>query len=101
MKGKKHSDKSIAKMKLLRVGENHWNWKGEKTCYTAVHKWVERHKGRPQLCEICGTTSSSERYDWANKDHKYRRELNDYIRLCRKCHRVYDKKHNNFTTRRV
>jgi len=62
--------------------------------YTAVHQWIVREKGRPKKCEMCGTTEKN-RYDWANKDHKYARKLEDYMCLCVKCHRKYDKENNN------
>lgn len=51
--------------------------------------WVERHKGKPSKCEMCGT-ESKKWYDWANISHKYLRDLNDFMRMCRPCHRKYD-----------
>jgi hypothetical protein len=54
-----------------------------------MHVWVARWKVKPSLCEHCGTTKSK-KYEWANIDHKYRRVLDDYIRLCTSCHRNYD-----------
>jgi len=56
--------------------------------------WIVREKGRPKKCEPCGTTKKR-KYEWANVDHKYRRDLNDYIRMCTSCHRKYDIEHNN------
>jgi len=32
---------------------------------------------------------------WANKDHKYKRDISDWMRLCAKCHTHYDIKFNN------
>jgi len=61
--------------------------------YTAIHQWVVREKGNPSKCEHCKTTEAK-RFDWANTDHKYKRNLDDYIRLCVKCHRKYDKENN-------
>lgn len=66
------------------------NWKGEKASYHAMHAWVARHRGKPQKCEHCGTTEKK-MYHWANKSHEYKRDLNDWIRLCRPCHSRYDK----------
>jgi len=76
--------------KIDQKGENNYNWKGEKVSKRNFHKWVENHKGKPMQCEVCGTITAS-RYDWSNKDHKYTRNLEDYIRMCRKCHFAYDK----------
>jgi len=56
-----------------------------------IHAWVIRHKGRPLYCEYCGKNGGSSRlYHWANVDHKYKRSLDDFIRLCVSCHRRYD-----------
>lgn len=62
---------------------------------TAIHDWVKSRKGFPKKCEMCGSTTKKT-YDWANKDHKYLRKLEDYMCLCRGCHREYDKKHNHY-----
>jgi endogenous inhibitor of DNA gyrase (YacG/DUF329 family) len=70
------------------------NWKGDKASTTAMHIWVYRHKGKPEICEHCGATCVERRLNWANKDHKYRRNLDDYIALCYSCHRKYDYKYN-------
>lgn len=60
--------------------------------YATIHQWVVRWRGRPAKCEHCGKDGLTERkIHWANIDHKYRRNLNDYIRLCAKCHKNYDK----------
>jgi len=40
-------------------------------------------------CELCGT-EDAKKYEWANKDHKYFRNTNDWMRVCTKCHRNYD-----------
>ena len=71
-------------------GENHWNWKGESVSYWALHKYITFHRGRPKMCEICKKTDAKQ-YDWANKSHEYKRDLEDWIRLCRKCHIAYDR----------
>ena len=68
-------------------GDKHYAWKGDDVGYDALHSWVSREKGRPKHCELCG---SSDNVDWANKDHKYKRVLDDFISLCRKCHYHYD-----------
>lgn len=71
------------------VGTKHRLWKGIRADYTSIHSWVSRWKGRPKICEHCKRTDKS-RYDWANIDSKYSRNLNDYIRLCRSCHTKFD-----------
>lgn len=74
------------------VGEKHYKWKGDKAGYGSIHDWVKRQLGKPQKCEFCGQIESIEhRLNWANKTGKYLRDINDWLRLCLKCHRKYDK----------
>jgi len=73
------------------IGENNCNWKGDEVDYHDLHKWVTRWKGNIKKCEMCGLDDKNKRYHWANIDHKYKRVLEDYIRLCPKCHGQYDK----------
>jgi hypothetical protein len=75
----------------LPRGEKHWNWKGNEVDYRALHYWVERRLGKPQCCDLCGTIERK-KYHWANKSGKYKRDINDWIRVCVKCHKNYDKK---------
>lgn len=75
--------------KIVGRGENSPNWKGDDVGITALHNWVERELGKPKKCEHCGDTSKR-KYDWANKSQEYKRELTDWIRLCRACHTKYD-----------
>lgn len=85
------------KMSIAAIGKhNHEKnaaWKGEGASYIGIHQWVYRWKGKPSKCENCGTETAT-RYEWANIDHKYRRVLEDYIRLCKRCHVEYDKLNN-------
>lgn len=62
--------------------------------HSAIHNWLVRELGRPNKCEVCGT-SEAKRYEWSNIDHKYSRDLKDYKRMCQHCHVQYDKKFNN------
>lgn len=78
-------------------GDKIANWKGENSKYTAHHMWIIYHRGKPQKCEMCGNTKLRQRqYQWCNLDHKYKRNLDDYIRLCASCHQKYDIKNNNY-----
>lgn len=60
--------------------------------YRALHEWVQRWKGKPKKCSVCGKEKN--RVSWANIDHKYSRVLDDYIRMCPKCHGEYDSLNN-------
>jgi len=60
-----------------------------------LHAWVARKLGRPSLCEHCGVDKIPEGYkryfNWANISGGYKRDLKDWIRLCRPCHIRYDR----------
>src|SRR4051812_22800066 len=59
-------------------------WKGEDAGYVAKHAWVQRQLGKPSLCADCGTTDAK-RYEWANISGEYKRDLDDWKRLCTRC----------------
>lgn len=68
------------------------NWKGDNVGYRAIHIWVEKHLGKPRICEDCGDTSLKHRqYHWANISRNYKRLITDWRRLCVKCHKAYDR----------
>src|SRR3990167_8451284 len=67
------------------------NWKGDNAGKTAKHKWLYKHFGRPQICENKSCAGNSNFFEWCLKKGKeYSHERNDYLRLCRSCHRRYD-----------
>jgi len=70
------------------------NYKGDKAGYVAIHIWVKKHRGKAKICEHCGKNGKEWRIEWANIDHEYRRNLDDYISLCVSCHSIYDRKYN-------
>lgn len=73
-------------------GEAHSAWKGAAVSYSGIHKWVNRNFGRPDTCEHCATGGLSGRnINWANISGEYKRDRNDWLRLCRSCHTKYDK----------
>ena len=80
---------SAKQKKGRRTEERHHAWKGDNATYVAVHVHIARVKGRPSKCERCGT-ESAKKYEWANVDHRYSRNPDDYVRMCTSCHRNYD-----------
>lgn len=74
----------------LQPDEKHYRWKGDNVSYSALHHWINKKLGHPFVCEHCG--KSEGRLEWANINHKYRRILEDWIRLCKSCHRKHDNK---------
>lgn len=70
-------------------GRNH-KWRGDKVGYSGVHMWVRLHKEKPSYCTKCGKEGNSHQIHWSNIDHKYKRNLDDYVALCASCHKRYD-----------
>ena len=64
-------------------------WKGTQQEYLELHRWVRKKKGKPKICKYCGTKN---KLVWANKSQKYKKDVNDYISLCRSCHTKNDLK---------
>lgn len=59
--------------------------------YHALHKWLSKNYGPARTCENKKCDGRSSHFDWAlieGKEHACKRE--NYIRLCRSCHVVYD-----------
>lgn len=93
LKGRKLTKEHIDKLRIASSGSRNAKWKGDKASYGSIHFWVVKRLGKPLKCEHC-KCEGKKYYDWANKDHKYKRVLEDWIRLCRSCHRKYDYKNN-------
>lgn len=77
--------------KIVGRDEKSPNWKGDRVGKAALHNWVERKLGKPKKCANCETTDS-QFFDWANISQEYKRDLTDWIRLCRTCHAKFDYK---------
>jgi hypothetical protein len=76
-----------------KKGVHSANYKGENVKYSGLHIWIRRQLGEPKKCEVCGS-ETAKKYEWANIDHKYRRNLIDWKRMCTSCHKKYDNKMN-------
>lgn len=105
VKGFKHSPESRQKIskslqdqyangtrKVVRMtGKDSPTWKGDAIGYSMIHRWMKQTFGQPTECEDCGkTVESGSKIHWANKSGKYKRERIDWMRLCMRCHMIYD-----------
>jgi hypothetical protein len=86
-KGRIVSKETRQKLSELRTGYKNPSWKGDDVTCHSLHDWVRWHKPRVALCEICGEKPPR---DLANISGEYKRDINDYQWLCRKCHMVSD-----------
>ena len=90
---RRHGIQTRKAAKRNQVGERNHMWKGRDAKYKAFHLRVKTIKGRASDfgCAICGTKDQSHWYDWANLTGKYD-DIDDYLPMCRSCHRKYDMK---------
>lgn len=86
---RKHGIPRRAQVPRDQRGEKGHGYNPESTNYTTLHNRVEAARGRPSECSACGTTDPLKRYDWANLTGNYR-DVNDFARMCRSCHRKFD-----------
>lgn len=98
--GKKHTEETKKKLKLAwqsqarrlktslgQMGINNSFWKGDNVKSVGLHRWVRRHLPEPDKCQICNKEPP---YDLANISGKYKRSLDDWQWLCRRCHMLSD-----------
>ncbi|MBU2062277.1 MAG: hypothetical protein KKH44_10575 [Bacteroidetes bacterium] len=87
-----HTKETKRKISLSGIGkhsdEKAWNWKGDDVGYFALHHWVNRKWDKPVECECCGKTDG--RLHWANENHTYKRNREDWSTLCPSCHKKWD-----------
>jgi hypothetical protein len=74
------------------INHNNPTWKGDMAGKIALHGWTRRRIPKPQLCQSCNQKPA---YDLANKSGLYKRDLSDWIWLCRKCHMESDGRMGN------
>jgi hypothetical protein len=90
--GKHLSEKTRFLIGVKQKGKLNNGWKGSKVGYWGIHKWIIRTYGQPDTCEHCGKTGlKGKQINWASINHKYERHRRNWIRLCVKCHSIYDK----------
>ena len=94
--GRKFSVEHRQKLAKSKIGERNSMWTGSLVGYTALHNWVRRNKAKPEVCDMCKENMP---HDLANISQKYKRSIDDFEWLCRKCHmnkdgRIYNLKNS-------
>lgn len=90
---------SISRLKsknvIYNIGKDHHAWLGNKAKYQAKHIWLRKHHGKPKKCSNCLINGIQKNNRWTIQyaciNHNYTHNHKDYIPLCAKCHRQYDK----------
>jgi len=88
----KETDKRLKKMSDKVSGKKNHKWKGDEVGYFSLHDWIKNHKLKPKLCERCNKAPP---FDLANISGQYKRNINDFEWICRKCHMIKDGRMNN------
>ena len=82
-----------------RTEEHKNNMKGargflkKRVGYHYCHAWLSIHYGKPRICEgtSCNGKTENMIFDWAlKKGRTCLRKKENFLRLCRSCHRKYD-----------
>lgn len=84
--------KNGEKLSELKKDDGNPMWRGDSAKKEAIHIWVKNRKPKPELCEKCHLRPPN---DLANISGEYRRDVEDYQWLCRKCHMDSDGRYNN------
>lgn len=100
-----HKKKIAVKRNQFGIMNSYWS--GDNPEYTALHHRVEIKYGKPNECEWCNNSTNLtnrnlvnkkkkksrqnlKKYDWCNISGEYL-NVDDFIRLCKSCHRFFDK----------
>ena len=69
-------------------------WKGDDVGYAGLHTYIRSNWGRADCCENPNCSGTCMQFEWSKKDHNtpYTRDRKDYQKLCKLCHRRYDKR---------
>ena len=83
----KKNNKSLMGTSNKMMGEKNPMWKGDDVGYGKLHEWIKSRKPKPKLCVRCEKRVA---FDLANISGKYKRDVNDFEWLCKKCHMEED-----------
>ena len=89
--GHKATKGQIAWNKNLTWGNSAWLRKNNPNKYRNIHKKIYELFGSPKKCKECGKIGNNRQIHWANTNGQYLIKRKDWIRLCVKCHIVFDK----------
>jgi hypothetical protein len=88
-KGWHHSKEWKQRMSERMSGKNNPAWKGDAVGRVALHEFVGNRKPKPNMCESCHETTPR---DLHNTPGTYKRNLEDWVWLCRRCHMIEDER---------
>ncbi len=82
------------RVRAMKKGPEHWNYKGSMT-YGAVHDWLKDNFEKPTHCVKCNKKGESKNGKWTIQwalihGKKYERKVENFRHLCARCHVLYD-----------
>jgi len=84
------TEKDKNRLLSLPRGKNHWRY-GNNPTVLSIHKWLKNNYGKPDRCESIDCNHISKKFDLALiKGKEYERKRENFIILCRSCHKKYD-----------
>jgi hypothetical protein len=96
LRGKPLSEEWVENIRKSKLGELNPKWKSGAITYEALHQWVSS-RIKKDSCENCGSTKN---IDMANISGLYKRDLTDWVSLCRRCHMISDGRMERFLATR-
>lgn len=77
--------------KHYNSGENNGNWAGDNVSKVGMHRWLRDNYRIKKHCQNKYCDKTSKNLDFAlRKGFNYERKIDNYVVLCRSCHKKYD-----------
>jgi len=77
---------------IKNTGLNNGMWKGVNAGLGAIHTHIKSLLPKTALCQDCNSVPP---YDLANISQEYKRDIQDWEWLCRRCHMIKDGRMGN------
>lgn len=79
------------KLMSTRRGKDTPRWKGKSATKQSMHQWLHANVIDPKSCSNKKCDGTNKLFEWCLKrGRKYSHNPDDYLWLCRSCHRQYD-----------
>ena len=85
---REHTIKNRENHKRYMKKSNEIFYKENGFSYGPRHRWVAKHKQKPKICCIC---NERRKLELANISGEYKKDIKDFLWVCRKCHILFDK----------
>lgn len=91
LRGRKFTEEQKQLLRKPKLNGALRDWHGDMSAYKALHYRIGKKFGKPDTCEGCDKSGLiGQEIHWANKTGNYTEDREDWLRLCRKCHKEFD-----------